>query len=298
VARYIAVSVELFEDHPIAGRPYCPAFAWLDLIRRAKWKDGAGLERGQLRASVRFLAEAWGWNIKKVHTLLTQLEADHRIVWVRPPAGKREPGVLTILEYETYQTPNGAVGNAKRERNVLRKREPKREEKPVSGTLEVDLHFRDSRISNASSNAPEIENRNESLPVPILPTNSLSLPTVGKDELGVEQGLLLEVPLEPSPKLVGTAMTARWIEEQAARPPESEIKKQHRTFLTIARTENIMDIAQAWEGIGTLYPYSEGRPWDAFDLRKQFGKAFQAGHLETADGDPQELAAWLREYGT
>ena len=89
MARYIAVSVELFEDHPIAERPYCPAFAWLDLIRRAKWKDGAGLERGQLRASVRFLAEAWGWSVKRTHTFLIQLETDQRIVWVRPRAGKR-----------------------------------------------------------------------------------------------------------------------------------------------------------------------------------------------------------------
>jgi hypothetical protein len=291
VARYIAVSVELFEDHPIAERPYCAAFAWLDLIRRAKWKDGAGLERGQLRASVRFLAEAWGWSVKRTHTFLVQLETDERIVWVRPRAGKREPGILMILEYDTYQSSNTDNGNAKRERL----REGNANGNTLSDHQGVDLHDSRKREIVVKGNA----NDYKSLPVPVVTTSSLSSSLRSEErDSGEIQGSLLDVPLlEPSPKLVGTAMTARWIEEQPARPPESEIKKQHRTFLTIARQQGVMDIAQAWEGIGTLYPFSEGRPWDAFDLRKHFGKAFQAGHLETADGDPAELAAWLREYG-
>lgn len=279
--------MELFEDHPIAERPYCEAFAWLDLIRRAKWKDGPALKRGQLRASVRFLSEAWGWNVKRVHTLLIYLEGDECIEWVRPPAGSRDLSVITILNYDTYQLIN-SKNVEKRERNTLPERELKRE--PERGEP-VDIVSRGevpSRYGNASGNADEREIRNKSVPVPVKTTNETTI-----------QGTLIDLPeIVPSPAKVATAMTYRWVEEQAAKPPDTEIKKQHRAFTYIAKQQNIVDIAQAWEGIGTLYPFSDGSPWDAFDLRKRFGKAFQAGALEIAGGDPGELAAWLKEFGT
>jgi hypothetical protein len=294
VARFIAVSVELFEDHPLAERPYCTAFAWLDLIRRAKWKDGAGLERGQLRASVRFLAEAWGWSVKRTHTFLVQLEADERIVWTRPRAGKREPGTLSILEYESYQSRDALNGNASVEKRE-RPREGNAKRNGPSDYEDRQMYETEKRETNANGNA----NDNKSVPVPVVTTSSLSpsLRSVERDSGEVVQGTLIDVPVEPTPTLVATAMTARWIEEQVTRPPESEIKKQARTFSSIARRESVQHIAQAWEGIGTLYPFSEGRPWDAFDLRKLFGKALQAGALELSDGDPAELARWLREFG-
>ena len=283
--------MELFEDHPIAERPYCEAFAWLDLIRRAKWKDGPALKRGEVRVSVRFLAEAWGWNIRRVHDLLIYLEGADCIEWDRPPAGKRDPGVLTIVNYDTYQLGNGAVIRAeklKRERNTLQEREQEREAERVSEPHGVNLADSASRYSNASGNAALTKIGNKSVPVPVKTTNE-----------NIIQGTLIDLPpVVPSPSKVATAMTYRWVEEQAARPPEPEIRKQHRAFTYIAKQQNIADIAQAWEGIGTLYPFSEGSPWDAFDFRKRFGKAFQAGALEIAGGDPGELAAWLREFGT
>lgn len=281
--------MELFEDHPIAERPYCTAFAWLDLIRRAKWREGAGLERGQLRASVRFLAEAWGWSVKRTHTFLVQLEADERIIWTRPRAGKREAGVLSIVEYETYQSCGVDDGNAKRERP----REGNANGNGVNEHQGVDLYESPKREISFDGNA----NDYKSVPVPVGTPSSLSPSLRSGERDSVVQGTLLDSgALVPSPQLVGTAMTARWIEEQPARPPDADIRKQARAFHDLARKYQVEEIAQAWEGIGALYPFSEGRPWDAFDLRRLFGKAFQAGHLEMADGDPAELAAWLREY--
>lgn len=69
-------------DHPVlGGEPMCKRAAWAWLIEEASWshrrRDIKGqtvqLDRGQLTASVRFLAEAWGWHRAKVERFLGRL---------------------------------------------------------------------------------------------------------------------------------------------------------------------------------------------------------------------------------
>ena len=95
-------------DHPIFGNdPYCKRAAWYWLIGNAAWKPmrvyvGSkcfDLERGQLVASYRYLASAWGWTLKRVRTWLATVQREDMI--------RLEKGtgitVITVCNYDTYQ---------------------------------------------------------------------------------------------------------------------------------------------------------------------------------------------------
>lgn len=96
-------------DHPRfkpKGR-YSKAEAWLWMIFEASWKQrrlNAGetlvtVNRGQLFASLRFMAKRFDWSIKSVRTFLGHLATDGSIIM--------EPGtcgtLITICNYEQYQ---------------------------------------------------------------------------------------------------------------------------------------------------------------------------------------------------
>jgi hypothetical protein len=67
----------------------------------ARWKDGGGLKRGQLKASCRFLATRWNWTANRVSRFLQELEAEN--VVKREIGGSREPTRITICDYNAYQ---------------------------------------------------------------------------------------------------------------------------------------------------------------------------------------------------
>jgi len=116
---YIAVARGLLK-HPVVGatKPYSDLAAWLWLLFEATWKphrvavkngqtrEVVALERGQLTYSRSYLAEAWGWSEKRVRTYLGRLEKDGQI--------ERQTGrlqtVITICNYDVYQTPSGEPG--------------------------------------------------------------------------------------------------------------------------------------------------------------------------------------------
>jgi hypothetical protein len=87
--------------HPAqTGEPVCRLGAWVDLLGRAEWAPRNGLERGQQRASIRFLAGRWNRSKTWVADLLTELEESGRIS--RTQAG-RKPSVLTVCNYDRWQ---------------------------------------------------------------------------------------------------------------------------------------------------------------------------------------------------
>lgn len=109
--RWFAVSADIcntqHELHPHArGQKACDAFAWIDLIGIAAWRAHGGLERGQVRASVRFLAERWNWNTSRVQRFLETMEAKGAIT--RQKQVGREPGRITICNYDAYQSTRDA----------------------------------------------------------------------------------------------------------------------------------------------------------------------------------------------
>jgi hypothetical protein len=96
-----------WRDSPIFRGEFSRADAWVWLIEAACWKatryDISGktvtLARGQLCASVRQLADVWGWSKSAVDRFLTRLETETMI--------EREAGhgklVLTVCNYAKYQ---------------------------------------------------------------------------------------------------------------------------------------------------------------------------------------------------
>jgi len=109
-ARWIATSVEIF-DHPILKSDVfdrVSAFQWL--VANAAWKAHRTrnkgkvvmIERGQCMASLQFLADKWGWGVKKVRNFLDDLASENMI-----EKGKSEghyANVITICNYDKYQT--------------------------------------------------------------------------------------------------------------------------------------------------------------------------------------------------
>lgn len=106
------------------GQPRCPAFAFSDLIHNARWEDGTRivggvvvrLKRGELVASIRWMAERWTWSRGRVERFLALLQDPSvtKIETVREtPAGT----VYRIVSYETYANPWDSSEAAKRDAN-------------------------------------------------------------------------------------------------------------------------------------------------------------------------------------
>lgn len=103
---FVVIRREALDHHVIGGNP-AHFRAWCWLIASACWKptkfNVAGtsvtLERGQICASIRHLADAWGMSKSAVDRFLTRLETETMIV--------RNSGhgrlILTICNYSKYQ---------------------------------------------------------------------------------------------------------------------------------------------------------------------------------------------------
>ena len=94
---------EVFRDEPMTERE-----AWIWLIMEASWKPRkkrAGdkvvdLERGQLAASVRFMAAAWKWTPAKVQRFIKRLH-DLKMICAKTDTGVT---VVSICNYDEYQS--------------------------------------------------------------------------------------------------------------------------------------------------------------------------------------------------
>lgn len=104
------------ERHPAStGERACRAFAWLDLVAIARWRKSGGLERGELRASVRFLANRWNWSKDRTERFLSDLEEDGEITRETQPG--RKPGHITICNYNDYDVPRDKRKDASQDAN-------------------------------------------------------------------------------------------------------------------------------------------------------------------------------------
>jgi hypothetical protein len=104
-----ALNHEFFEREQ-----YSEFEAWVWLLTEAAWKKRfrrvgdytANLERGQLIASVRFLAEKWGWKKTKVERFLNRLKTETMI----GTASGTGITIITICNYDKYQLVGDATG--------------------------------------------------------------------------------------------------------------------------------------------------------------------------------------------
>jgi hypothetical protein len=110
-ARWVRVSVEMLGHPALDHGPYDRRSAWLWLITNAALKDhkanhkGAAVDikRGQVFAGRDYLAKVWRWSPQNVRTFLRFL-ASENMVEVNQSNG-HYANVLTICNYEKYQTP-------------------------------------------------------------------------------------------------------------------------------------------------------------------------------------------------
>jgi len=137
---------DLFAD----DEPFSRREAWLWLISEAAWKPhrrrvaGRAIEvnRGQVVASLRFLAGKWRWSEPRVRRFIDTLKNDSMIV-VSADAGVN---VITICKYDEYQrvslpsdAPSDAVtdAGATQERRKVEDKEDKEDKEKISKPKKV-----------------------------------------------------------------------------------------------------------------------------------------------------------------
>jgi hypothetical protein len=118
-SRWVAVCVDMF-DHPVVGmdKPR-HAMAWLWMISNAAWKPKRRSiggktyteQRGELVASLRFLADATHLSVKEVRTFLERLVSEDMIVLSHIGTGTGITSIK-ICNYEKFQTANDDAGTA------------------------------------------------------------------------------------------------------------------------------------------------------------------------------------------
>ena len=97
----------IFENAVVAKKPFCRGFAWAWLLAQAAHTpvkiEVKGkvieLQRGQLCHSVRFIANAWGWDRSAVDRYLTRLKTE-TMIETETETGQ---SIITICNYSTFQ---------------------------------------------------------------------------------------------------------------------------------------------------------------------------------------------------
>lgn len=156
---------EAFKDQPLTERE---AFIWM--IMEASWKPRAkrignvtvNLDRGQLAASVRFMADAWKWEKSTVDRFLKRLEKRDMI----GTASGTGINVITICKYDDYQGGEKQSGTAKnkdagqqRDSSGTNEKKGERREEDISSSEEIVIRAVDD-VSEAVAGYNEAATRN------------------------------------------------------------------------------------------------------------------------------------------
>lgn len=112
----VNLSRAFWDDEAFRNEPFTQREAFLWFITEASWKDRTRrfgdkvvhLKRGELAASVRFMATAWKWTPAKVQRFLEKLKSSEKICL------KTDTGVtvVSVCKYNDYQNKPGATDTA------------------------------------------------------------------------------------------------------------------------------------------------------------------------------------------
>ena len=118
---FITVPREIFEDSLFVPEPYSRREAFLDLVQKATHEPktipirggSITVNRGQLSASIRFLATRWQWSCGKVESVLKEYESVNLI------ERKSDSGttLISIVNYDFYQKSLNGDSHADRHAN-------------------------------------------------------------------------------------------------------------------------------------------------------------------------------------
>tara|TARA_R110000787_G_scaffold9902_1_gene34229 strand:+ start:249 stop:602 length:354 start_codon:yes stop_codon:yes gene_type:complete len=111
------------------------------------------------------------------------------------------------------------------------------------------------------------------------------------DLFGEEVGLTVAEAEAAQRAQVAGSLVGGWIKMQPVRPHPRDINKQGAAAKRIAERD-LSHVKAATIGIGLLFPYSTGAPWDLFDLERLFTKAVLAGAKKATEvSAPSGIAA-------
>jgi hypothetical protein len=111
LTNYLPVNRKLFQ-HSLwkEQRTYSKFEAWLDLLQNARFESSEAKMligckmvkwgRGQMPASLRFLATRWDWSTKKVTSFLSLLESEKMIK--KETVKETGQTIITICKYDSY----------------------------------------------------------------------------------------------------------------------------------------------------------------------------------------------------
>lgn len=104
---------------------------------------------------------------------------------------------------------------------------------------------------------------------PVPGTGAQIIPIGDRQRPAITAEKLQEVP----EKISTWQVLGAWAVRQENPPDEAEKKKQGAAAKRLAERHSGRDIALAFLGIEALFEYSQGQPWDLFDLERKFSKA-------------------------
>jgi hypothetical protein len=110
----VNIARSLFQDEAFKAQPYTEREAFMWLVMEASWKDRTKrvgnivveLKRGQLAASIRFMANAWQWEKSTVDRFLKRLEK-RDMIGTDCGTGLN---VITVCKYNDYQGDGASSG--------------------------------------------------------------------------------------------------------------------------------------------------------------------------------------------
>lgn len=141
----VNIARSIFDHAVFADEPKTEREAWIWLIMEASWKPrtrrvGAVVvetQRGQLAASVRFLASAWKWTAPKVQRYLKRLEK-MEMIRVQADTGV---SVITVCNYDEYQPGGQASDTAAIQSRYTSDTNEKKEVIREEGKKDADASF-------------------------------------------------------------------------------------------------------------------------------------------------------------
>lgn len=149
----VNIARSIFDHAIFADEPKTEREAWVWLIMKASWKSREvrigytviQTQRGQIAASVRFLAAAWKWTPARVQRYLKRLEKAEMITT------QADTGVtlITVCNYDEYQSggqsPDTAAIQPRYRADTKEKKEERREEEgtnvPSRATVQKPTRF-------------------------------------------------------------------------------------------------------------------------------------------------------------
>ena len=159
----VNIARSIFDHAVFADEPKTEREAWVWLIMKASWKARSyrvgnvvvSTDRGQLAASVRYLAAEWQWTPPKVQRYLKRLE---KMEMIRSQADTGVT-VLTICNYDEYQSqPKASDTDAIQSRYSADTRQKKDEIREEGNKKDADASLRDAANPVVASRFPEFWN--------------------------------------------------------------------------------------------------------------------------------------------